>query len=72
MKLSSLFFSIYTSISVSIEIPGGLVDKGETVEEAAVRELGEETGRLGSVEVRSVPALVLLSFLLPFFLSFFL
>ncbi|KAI0897228.1 MutT/nudix family protein [Annulohypoxylon nitens] len=29
---------------VTIEVPAGLVDEGETVEEAAIRELKEETG----------------------------
>ncbi len=29
---------------VALEIPGGLVDKGESPEEAAIRELAEETG----------------------------
>lgn len=42
--------------SLSIEFPGGVIDKGETPEQAAVRELLEETGctaekitKLGSV-----------------------
>ena len=30
-----------------IEVPAGLVDEGETVEESAVRELREETGYVG-------------------------
>lgn len=33
-----------------IEFPAGLVDKGETPEETAVRELREETGYIGVVK----------------------
>lgn len=33
-----------------LELPAGLVDRGETVEEAALRELKEETGYEGQVE----------------------
>lgn len=32
-----------------IEVPAGLIDEGETAEEAAVRELKEETGYVGKV-----------------------
>ncbi|XP_072309712.1 ADP-sugar pyrophosphatase [Eucyclogobius newberryi] len=35
--------------SYSLEFPAGLIDKGETAEEAALRELKEETGYKGEV-----------------------
>jgi len=35
---------------IVIEVPAGLVDEGESAEQAAVRELKEETGFIGSVE----------------------
>jgi len=38
---------------VTIEVPAGLVDAGETAEQAAVRELKEETGFLGVVSETS-------------------
>lgn len=34
---------------IAIEIPGGMVDAGESPEQAAVRELKEETGFVGVV-----------------------
>jgi len=38
---------------VVIEVPAGLVDAGETAEQAAVRELKEETGYVGVVSENS-------------------
>jgi 8-oxo-dGTP pyrophosphatase MutT (NUDIX family) len=38
---------------VVIEVPAGLIDAGETPEQAAVRELKEETGYVGSVSESS-------------------
>ncbi|KAL4888784.1 NUDIX hydrolase domain-like protein [Aspergillus ambiguus] len=38
---------------VVIEVPAGLIDAGETVEECAVRELKEETGYVGFAEQTS-------------------
>ncbi len=46
--------------SVSIEIPGGLIDKGESAETAALRELGEETGQTGIIEVCITTGLTML------------
>lgn len=34
---------------VVIEIPAGLIDEGETAEQAAIRELKEETGYVAEV-----------------------
>jgi ADP-ribose pyrophosphatase len=38
---------------VVIEVPAGLVDAGETAEQAAIRELKEETGYVGTVSETS-------------------
>lgn len=34
--------------AITVELPAGLIDPGETPEEAALRELREETGFVGS------------------------
>ncbi|KAH7907970.1 NUDIX hydrolase domain-like protein [Hygrophoropsis aurantiaca] len=41
-----------------IELPAGLIDKGETPEEAAIRELEEETGFVANVTIESSPVIV--------------
>ncbi|KAF4785401.1 ADP-ribose pyrophosphatase [Colletotrichum scovillei] len=35
---------------ICIELPAGLLDKGETVEQCAIRELAEETGYVGTIK----------------------
>lgn len=57
---------------VVIEVPAGLIDAGETVEECAVRELKEETGYVGVAEQTSSVmyngrSLSSSSFIFPFF-----
>lgn len=39
---------------MSLEFPAGLRDKGESVEQAAVRELAEETGFEGRITVSTL------------------
>jgi ADP-ribose pyrophosphatase len=34
---------------VTIEVPSGLIDEGESVAQSAVRELREETGYVGTI-----------------------
>ena len=41
--------------AVTLELPAGLIDPGETAEMAAIRELKEETGYVGSVAYCSGP-----------------
>lgn len=38
---------------IVIEVPAGLVDTGESPEQAAVRELKEETGYVGTIDESS-------------------
>ena len=40
----------WTYLAVTVELPAGLIDAGETAAEAAVRELKEETGYTAVVQ----------------------
>ena len=54
---------------VVIEVPAGLIDAGETVEECAVRELREETGFVGvAAETSPIMFNGMVYFFPPFFL----
>jgi ADP-ribose pyrophosphatase len=46
------------SFSLLIELPAGLVDGGETAEQAAIRELEEETGYKADGVLQSSPLIV--------------
>lgn len=39
---------VFTNMTVGVGFPAGYIEKGETSEEAAIRELKEETGYVGS------------------------
>ena len=43
--------SIITTPRISLEFPSGLMEEGESLEQAALRELEEETGCTGIVTV---------------------
>ena len=47
-KYQETFLLVYNRFRVCWELPGGMIDPGETAREAAVRELFEETGQRAS------------------------
>ena len=49
-KYRESFFLVYNRCRACWEIPGGLIDPGETAREAAIRELFEETGQRAARE----------------------
>jgi 8-oxo-dGTP pyrophosphatase MutT (NUDIX family) len=46
------------SLERGAELPAGLIDEGETPEQAAIRELEEETGFKASSVIESTPVIV--------------
>ena len=50
---------------ICVELPAGLIEEGETVEDCAIRELKEETGYMGKVLTGSRMGLTPITYLDP-------